>query len=189
MKKVTLYLSALLLFLCVSSSGMAFDNYRRGFIIGGLGGVGLIIWNELEDNVEVNKGTDFVLHTDFRIGSGFKSGKLMLYFWGVGNWFLYEREDGDKNIDVGRNIGVGMSYYFRPTSPSLYICAGIGRSSVGAHIFINTGMGFVGGIGYEFAPHWSAEIDVMYSNPKRANDSTQGTNICAITLSLIGIAY
>jgi hypothetical protein len=181
--------SALLIFICVSSSGMAFDNHRRGFIIGGLGGVGLIIWNELEDNVKVNNGTDFVLHTDFRIGGGFKSGKILLYLWGGGNWFLYDREDGDKDIDVSRNIGVGMSYYFKPTSPSLYISAGIGRSSVGAHIFFNTGMGIIGGIGYEFAPHWSVEIDVMYGNPKYTNDTTRNTNFYAITCSLIGIAY
>ena len=29
----------LLLFLCVASYGLAFDNQRKGFIIGGLGGV------------------------------------------------------------------------------------------------------------------------------------------------------
>ena len=40
MKRV-LFISALVLFICVSSLSMAFDNHRRGFIIGGLGGIAL----------------------------------------------------------------------------------------------------------------------------------------------------
>jgi hypothetical protein len=75
-----LFISALLLFLGISRFGMAFDDHRRGFIIGGLGGIGMTIWNEFDDGVKVNNGTDLALHTDFRIGGGFKGDKLMLYF-------------------------------------------------------------------------------------------------------------
>jgi len=86
-----LFISALLLFLCVSSFGMAFDNHRQGFIIGGLGGIAVTTWNEFElrgeDDVKVNNGTNFAIHADFRIGGGFKGDKVMLYWWTVVNLF------------------------------------------------------------------------------------------------------
>ena len=187
-----MFISALLIFLCVSSFGMAFDNHRRGFIIGGLGGVALNTWNELEYDIKVNNGTNIGLHADFRIGGGFKGDKLMLFFWSVGNWFKRE-VDGEKVDSLRLTVGVGMSYYFKPTSPSLYINAGIGSSNgrsitEGVNMGGNTeeGIGFMVGIGYEFAPHWSTEVGIMYSNPTY---NQYETNVFAITLSIIGIAY
>jgi hypothetical protein len=195
-----LFISALLLFLYVSSFGMAFNNHRRGFIIGGGGGIGLTIWNGLEDDVEVNIGTDFALHADFRIGIGFKGDKLILY----PRFLLTSLLSENANEDIGSNLmfflGIGMSYYFRPILPSLYINAGIGMST-GREIVepcgwlclwpneLESGTGFMGGIGYEFAPHWSTEVGIMYSNPKHFNSISSESNIYAITLSIIGIAY
>ena len=90
MKKAILYLSALLLFLCVTDFGLAFDNQRRGFILGGIGGMGLVTWTEFRDDVEYNNGTDIAVHTGFRIGGGFKGDKVMLYYWYDLNFFNIE---------------------------------------------------------------------------------------------------
>ena len=178
MKKLILFISALILFICVSSFGMAFDDHRRGFIIGGLGGIALVTWRDIEDDVEVNNGTDFSIHTDFRMGGGFKGDQFMLYFWGIGNWVVMERVYWDKGIPLWLIPGVGMSYYFRPTSPSLYINAGIG-------IFPS----LMGGIGYEFAPHWSLEAGIMYLFDYDVWGFRRGFNAFAIALSIVGIAY
>ena len=37
-----------------------------------------------------------LLHTDFRIGGGFKGDKFMLYYWYVVNWFGMENVLGEK---------------------------------------------------------------------------------------------
>jgi hypothetical protein len=122
MQKV-IFISLLLLFLCVSSIGLAFDNQRRGFIIGGLGGVALNIWNEtsyIDTYIDIKSDIEygFTLHTDFRIGGGFKNNKIMLYFWSVINWFSMEKLYGEKGINISGIYGIGMSYYFKPSSPS-----------------------------------------------------------------------
>jgi hypothetical protein len=90
MKKLILFISVLLLFFCVSSLGMAevaFDNHRQGFIIGGLGGVAVNTYKDRFGGADED-GANIALHTDLRIGGGFKGDKFMLYYWDVTNWFL-----------------------------------------------------------------------------------------------------
>ncbi len=189
-----LFISALLLFLCVSSFGMAFDNHRGGFIIGGLGGIAVNTWKDDELWIKGYKidayETNIALHIDVRIGGGFKGDKFMLYFWGIGNWFRIENyydpadPDDPKDYSIINGIGgLGVSYYFKPTSPSLYINAGIGYSMW--HIS-NVGYGAMGGIGYEFTRHWSVECGVMYGYTGIFYTRME---FLAITLSIIGIAY
>ena len=161
--KTMLFISAVLLFLCVSSFGMAFDNHRHGFIIGGLGGIAVNFFWDTDGSVV------FIpfLHTDFRIGWGFKGDKVMLYYWNPTNLFDFI-------------IGPGVSYYFKPNSPSHYINAGIVGYMQG---FFEAGFGVMGGIGYEYARHWSVECGVMWG----VTDFDY--NRLTISLSIIGIAY
>ena len=198
-----LFISTLLLFICVSSFGMAFNNHRSGFIIGGLGGVGVDNWSMVdEDGVKIDSGADTVLHIDFRIGVGFKGDKLMLYYWALVNYF------GDVSYSPNLNgiSGVGVSYYFKPIAPSFYVTAGFGSQSfsynlykcilLGYHSEEYKGLGIMGGIGYEFARHWSVECGVMWGNPRYETDdiyeedkADKVVNTLAITFSIIGIAY
>ncbi len=195
MRKI-LFISAMILFLCVSSFGMAFDNHRQGFIIGGLGGIALNTWTVFEpaepDDVKVDHGANITLHFDLRIGGGFKGDKFMLY-----DWFVVDLVVGEKYDYVGNNgygelysyltiiifEGPGVSYYFKPTSPSLYIKSGIG---IGMWDFISLGVGAMGGIGYEFTRHWSVECGVMGCFPMSLGFRI---NFLTISLSIIGIAY
>jgi hypothetical protein len=112
---------ALFPFICVSSSGMVFDNRRRGFIKGVIGGGALNIWNQSAGDFKSDNETDFAVYTDFRIGGGFRGDKFMLYFWMPLNWFAMENVLGDKVIIWSGNAGVGASYYFKSVSPSLYV--------------------------------------------------------------------
>ncbi len=192
-----LFISMLLLFLCVSSFGMAFDNQRQGFIIGGLGGIAVVTWKD--DGVWVNGykfdayGTNIALHIDFRVGGGFKGDKFMLYFWSVCNWFsienYYDPDDPDYPEDqliINGIGGLGVSYYFKPTSPSLYINAGIGIAMWSA---IQPGVGAMGGIGYEFFRHLSVECGVMWCNGMRELIGPSVVESLAISLSIIVICY
>ena len=194
-----LFISALLLFLCVSSFGMAFDNHRQGFIVGGLGGIAVVTWKD--EGVWVNgyelvaDGTNIALHIDFRVGGGFKGDKFMLYFWSVCNWFsienYYDPDDPDNPEDQLRIFGIGglgVSYYFKPTSPSLYINAGIG---IAMWNIFQAGVGAMGGIGYEFIRHFSVECGVMWCNDMQYWYAISSSNVdsLAISLSIIGIYY
>ncbi len=181
-----LFISMLLLFFYVSSFGMAFDNHRRGFIIGGLGGIAVNTLKDVREDVKGGDGTNIALHIDFRIGGGFKGDKFMLYFWYVMNW-LYPlfmvRGVGDTDFVITGIEGLGVSYYFKPTSPSLYINAGIGLPLWDG---LALGAGAMGGIGYEFTRHWSVECSVMWGN---SISFDANYNNLAISLSIIGIAY
>jgi hypothetical protein len=168
---------------------MAFDNHRRGFIIGGLGGIAVNTWNEFDGDdtgVLIAEGSNIALHIDFRIGGGFKGDKFMFYFWEAMNWHTPISIAGDSYytyLTISGVTGIGASYYFKPTSPSVYINAGIGMSM---RNIIATWV--IGGIGYEFTRHWSVECDVMWGN------GTQFINLnyvhfLPISLSIIGIAY
>ena len=87
-----------------------------------------------------------------------------------------------------------MSYYFQTTSPSFYINGGVGLSVWTAPFETGVeawyGFGFMGGLGYEFARHWSIECGIMWGNPSYSESGYNfQTNALAITLSIIGIAY
>ncbi len=192
-----LFISALLLFLCVSSFGMAFDNHRQGFIIGGLGGIALDTWNVLEevDDYErkVDHGDKISLHVDFRIGGGFKGDKFMLYEWFVVDLLVGETYDYDYKEYSYLTIiffgGPGVSYYFKPTSPSLYINAGIGIAMWSAPTSHQPGVGAMGGIGYEFTRHFSVEFGVMWCKGMIALMDPSNVDSLAISLSIIAIDY
>jgi hypothetical protein len=188
MRKAILLISTSLLFLCILSPGMAFDNHRKGFIIGGLGGVGMTSWEELNDGVKVDDGSDLLVHTDFRIGAGFGD-RVMLYTWLALNW-------GEHYSFFG---GEAMSIYFNSTSPSIYISFGLGQfSGWRADSFFpgeESELALMAGIGYEFAPHWSTEVNIMSGNSTvnscwiLCDPVKLEANIFVITLSIIGIAY
>ncbi len=190
-----LFISALHLFLCVSSFGMAFDNHREGFIIGGCSGIAVVTWKDdgVYETYETVYGTNIALHIDFRIGGGFKGDKFMLYFWGIGNWFRIENYEDPADPDDPKDYskingigGLGVSYYFKPTSPSLYINAGIG---IAMWYIFQPGVGAMGGIGYEFTRHLSVEFGVMWCNDMVDFWGPSNVASLAISLSIIGIAY
>ncbi len=188
-----LFISALFLFLCVSSFVMAFDNHRYGFIIGGLGGIAVTTWDGFNDNeVIIAEGANITLHFNLRIGGGYKGDKFMLYHWFVVDLLVGENLVGenydysskaDRDLAISFITGPGVSYYFKPTSPSLYICSGIGFGNWNGVAF---GVGAMGGIGYEFTRHWSVECGVIWSKNVFFDFMV---NSLAISLSIIGIAY
>ena len=189
-----LFVFALILFICVSSFGLAFDNHRGGFIIGGLGGVAWMAWTQSIDNAWGDRVTNSALHTDFRIGGGTKDDIFMLYYWNAVNWFRMENVLGDEITMISGLTGVGWSLYFKPTSPAWYFHMGFGVSVWTAPFEPDAeawyGWGLKMGVGYEFARHWSIECSLMRGNPMTTESGMDfQTDIFAIALSIIGIAY
>ena len=166
MKK--LFIIVLVIF-CITHHATAFDNKRSGFVIGGLGGIGLTIWNQSVNGFDTDTETDFSVHTDFRIGGGFNGDTSLLYFWNVVNWFSMVNVPGDDVVITSGVTALGFSYYFKPTAPSFYINAGLGISSWTAPFEEGAeywwGFGLMGGVGYEFTRHWSMEFGFMWGNP------------------------
>ena len=188
------FIIASLVFLLISSHGIAsdtFDNKRSGPMIGGLGGVSL---NVLDEGSGYS-GTKFGLHTDFRFGWAFDNNKFMLtIIWNAINWFVFESGETEEFI-LSSITGSGFSYYFKTASPSLYIHAGIGAATwrsldisptTETGLRKDSGLGLMGGVGYEFRPHWGVELGVMYGFPGSGSYSVQAL---AVNLSIIGIAY
>ena len=188
------FIFAVLIFLMISSLVMASDNFdsqRNGPMIGGLGGVSM----NVPDEESGYSGTKFGLHTDFRFGFAFDNDKVMLIIiWNATNWFVAENVETREFI-LSSITGVGFSYYFKTTSPTLYINAGIGASTWRAFDISPTsetglrkhsGLGLMGGLGYEFRPHWGVELGIMYGFPGSGNYSVKSFEV---SLSIIGIAY
>ncbi|HUV06692.1 MAG TPA: hypothetical protein VMX75_03115 [Spirochaetia bacterium] len=196
MKKITV---ALVFLLCVLNMAMAFDNKRSGFIIGGLGGVALVNWNQSIDGIQSESMNDFAVHLDLRLGGGFQGDKFMLYYWQMMNFLSMTNWLGIDVAMISSNGGAGLTYYFLPTSPSFYVNAGVGASIWAAASDDPSdywyGLGLMGGVGYEFSRHWSMELGIMWGNPSieaidfSFNSHKLQTNALAVSLSLIGIAY
>jgi hypothetical protein len=195
MRKISFAFIFLFVF-SISSASEAFDNQRDGFILGGIGGVSVNLLYGSENGNTNNSETLFAVHTDLRIGGGSASNKSLLYFWNKMNWSLLKVE-GDEDIYVYDErkekilfpsgiAGIGSSYYFRPSSPSLYLNGGVGIS-----LPLLLGFGLMGGVGYEFARHWSFECGIMWSRlfSLKLFDIDLAANTFTINVSIIGIAY
>ena len=176
-----IFLSVLTITVCVANYGIAFDNHRQGFIIGGLGGVAYnILQYEHDGEDESYRGLGYQI--DLRIGGGTQNNKFMFYSWVKINfsypWLLYTG-------------AIGLSYYLKPDAPSLYFNIGVGISGVAVPILM--GPGVIAGIGYEFFPHMSFETGIYYVGPKiyevLFNTGEYDFNSLAMSLSIVVIAY
>lgn len=172
----------------------AFDGNRKGFILGG--GIGPVVTSytvEVDDDFFGNYTTDreskFGLATDFRIGGGINE-KFMLYYANRVSWFGVddEMEDG---VTIAHGIGlVGLSYYLEAAAPSVYFTGTVGISSWSAPFEEDSdtwsGFGIGGGVGYEFARHWSVEGVLTWGNP---GDESMTVSALSFFVTVIGIAY
>jgi len=149
----------------------SWDGERQGFILGGGLGYGLTSFkNTLSTGEEREQGGAFM--TELKIGYA-TNNQIAMYFTNKSSWFSRDAEEteirGDDLI-LSSFTGGGMSYYFKPDTPSLFVSGGMGVLSwredrTGTH----HGYGLFAGGGYEFAKHFSAELNVLHGNPWEAN--------------------
>ncbi len=169
-----------------ATSASALDGTRKGFILGFGIGPSATSWSmemsaslgPLSASVESETESNFGIGTDFKIGGGITE-KFLLYYENRVSWFGFDYEfiDFNGNVIATETItfayGVGLlgaSYYFQVEAPSLYILGSVGVSTWSAPFDDSwgdawVGVGLSGGMGYEFAKHWSIEGTVNYGNP------------------------
>ena len=208
----------------VPETGYAFDGQRKGFILGvGVGGGNIPFvrtnYGELSNSgydipyVDNTNARKWLFRTDFKMGYApdnywqiYWMSKVFWFqsemrYWDsgyYGRWSSYEGTD----LAICGLAGIGITYSFRPETPSPFIMAGIGYSTLGKVAPIEyydeeydsyygtvnrpeVGTGYVVGFGYEFTRHLSIEADLAYLSPSK----TAGWNGTSISLVLNVLGY
>ena len=150
-------MSALVASTLVVSSAQAFDEDRKGFILGLGAGISAINTEVTVDNdgYHDNASDSSVgFSTSLKIGYGFTD-QFALYYVRNAAWFGYDHNDDNFISGIS---GVAANYYIAPKSP-IYVMAGVG---FGDFANFSEGEGEVGsafmlGGGYEVYPHVQVE--------------------------------
>ena len=206
MKSVLVFLTAVFVLGGVGSShgqetGSG-QTGRHGFIIGFGVGPGYSHVNQTikfgyyKFSGSIDKAA---VSTDFKIG--FAANRQILVYWSARvSWFadkigtLYYNYSSGSYYMVAKDAtfasgvgGVGISYYLRPTLPSLYFTGTLGYASFGTPFDdydTEYGVGGAAGIGYEFAPHWTVEAIVVYGRTTHKDLATNALSLKA-TINLL----
>ena len=155
-----LYPLSLILLLTISNL-FAFDGKREGFIFGG--GIGS---GHLSQSTESN----IVFLTNFKIGYA-PSNTLEIFYISKVSW--WGASDGDLVI-LGLGAVAATFYLDNTSETGWFASGGIGYSNSGRPLGNGNsdfGLGFFGGGGYEFAPHWSVEVDLLHSTIEKSISS------------------
>lgn len=151
-----------------------FDGKREGFVLGFGGGYGNLWVDRGDGNTE---GSGFA--TAMRIGAGLDDRTMLLFtsrqVWDIGG------QGGDTQV-----LGlIGVTHHFAPASPGPFLAGGAGVSLLDGWIDddITAGIVVMAGAGYEFARHWSVELDYLHSF------DTGAEPIHTVTLTVAGLAY
>ena len=198
--KVLIFIVAFCLCFGLTTVAVSFDGKREGFIIGGGLGPAFTSWTGTYESpgspMTSETWNEFSIHTDFRIGGGFKGEQFMLYYWNKFNWFIKENVNGDKIIYTSGITGPGCNIYFQPKAPTFYLLGGLGMHVWGtpfepeSETFL--GIGLMGGLGYEFSKHWSIEATATWGahghgDPETGEDV--GLSAYSIAITVIGTVY
>ncbi len=182
----------------LSAASFGFDGHKQGFVLGGGAGLGYTTFNQqitgAPDSPQQNK---LGLATDFVVGYGFNQNFLLTYFSNA-NEFPITNIHGDDILIANGNSGIGAFYYFDKSPvfrPSFYLFGGVGLS--GWSVLFErdgtswTGLGVTGGAGYEFRPHFGAQLNLFAGNPSgTSNGGVHGqSNAFGFQLLLVALAY
>jgi len=127
--------------------------------------------NQVMETKDRGNHSGFGFHTNLKIGYA-PTNQIAIFLKSENAFFNGEYEIGHTGVS-----GIGASYYMQPESPSWYFSAGIGYSTWNPPLYPPfevlfedynyLGFGLRGAVGYEFARHYSAELNVLWSNPAR----------------------
>jgi len=181
--------------LCLSGASFGFDGHRKGFILGGGGGGSYTSYNQEISGYTSPQENAAGLGTDLYIGYGISDQFLLTYFANT-NWFSLTNVYGNDVTIANGNAGLGVFYYFNHelVFSSPYLFGGIGWSGWSTPFEKNSGsmagMGATGGIGYEFAKHFSMQFNVFFTNPSEEDSGIKvQTNSVGFQVSFIALAY
>jgi hypothetical protein len=197
MRKVLICACVFGVVLTAATTVDAFNNNRKGFILGGGAGLaGTRIQQSLSGGGESFEGeaeTKGSLLTDFKIGLG-TSEQFLLYYCSHVTWFSIENvflED----VTIANGIGgIGVTYFTQPFAPSPFIHGGVGIASWATPFESNsdtwTGFGMWIGGGYEFSRHWVVEFTLGHGVPSKTEGGLKAeTKASTVGVSINYLAY
>jgi len=198
-RKLILCLLVVSFTLALVSPANAFDNKRKGFMLGfGMGG-GLSTFTQRIEvagyagSITSPRENDFALRTDFRIGFG-TSENVQLYWMSKVNWFGMINALNE-NVTVASGVGgLGITYFLKSTDPSPYLVGGFGFSSWSLPFESDVdawyGFGLTVGAGYQFASHVAFEGSLIWGEPSRTEYGIKvSSNVVGIGVTLNYIAF
>ncbi len=157
MRRISLLIYIAISILC-SASIYAFDDERKGFILGGGLGVGYLS-NTTSPGSLLDTDSRIVFHINFKIGYA-PSNTLEIFYHQRISWW----GQSGRTYLLGL-IGAGFTLYFDNTSETdWFVSGGIGFVPTGRGRSTDFfGFGLFAGAGYEFSRHWTVEVDLLYS--------------------------
>lgn len=188
MKNSILMLLVLAFVVALAMPAMGFDGQRKGFILGGGLGFGMTSFSQtleyggLKSTSDTENKGAFI--TNFKIGFA-SDEQIEFYYASKVTWFGITNVY-DENVTVANGLNAfGMTYNLKPAFPTYFITGGIALATWDLPFEDPapdtwTGFGLYVGGGYEFAKHYSVELDLLYGNP---GDSQAGLRISSSALS------
>ena len=169
----------LLLFMLICSQTVfAFDENRKGFILGLGAGLHTTDIDFINSGVSVSSDSEAGLATSFKIGWGFTT-QFSLYYVRNASWYSAPFFDGFTISDTIFTLGIsgaGISYYFKPTAPSFYVLGALGVGDLSApfesNVETDTGDAYMLGGGYEMSKHVLFELTWLDADIDSADLST-----------------
>lgn len=192
------FVLAAVLIAAAATPALGFDGSKKGFILGFGLGMGVTSFKQTAsvygyDDLESARETKGGLATDFRIGAGL-SEQVMIYYTSRVSWFSIENIYGN-SVTIANGIGLAcVSYYLQPANRGAYLLGILGIASWNAPFEEDsdglTGLGFGGGVGYEFAPHWSVEGVLGVGSPSETISGVElTTDAVMLQFTVNGVAF
>jgi len=182
----------------MSVSVYAFDGQRKGFILGGGIGFGMTSFTQTVEgygqSVTSDRENKGAFMTDFKIGWA-PTEQIEIYYDSKVSFLGMTNALGSDVTVANGEGGIGMSYSLNMAAPTFFFTGGLGLATWSLPFEDNApdtwvGFGLYGGVGYEFAKHYSAEFDIVYGNP---SDSEFGidasTSALTLKLTINALAY
>jgi opacity protein-like surface antigen len=141
----------LIVFVVLSSQLLAFNGLRKGFILGGGGGPGYLTYEGVDK---------FSLATNFKIGYA-PSNSFEIYYLNTVSWFGVYSETFLNGL-----TGLGLTKYIKPEGRGFFVFGGVGLAVLQVltqYGDSDTGLGLIGGVGYDISKHWSVQGDILYT--------------------------
>lgn len=178
----------------------AFDNKRKGFVIGIGLGAGAVNYRQVA--AEMGSSGTVVAErdweqrmsfpVDFKIGGGVND-KLLIYYSSRVAW-LGVTDPLNNKVTINSGIhGLGAAYYFKPEGPSWFLSGVIGVATWSGTISSDPefkGPGFQVGLGWEFQPHFALEATLSYGETKAVvYGFDTGTDAASLLVTIGALGY
>lgn len=171
--------------LAVATPSHAFNGKRKGFVLGGGLGVAPLARIEVGSYDESRVG----VASNFLIGYGWDEQNLLVF---EGNGTSYKPDAGPDAMFSQGFGGPAFYHYFKPAAPTFFTVAGVGFYSFwydiedGEEDSNDSGLGLMGGVGYEFSRHW--QVSLVVNGGKTDGPSNDATHL-NVEVLIGGVAF